>query len=204
MVFGALTARPSGRPAPGPPARRPGRPRPARRSSPGCRPGPGSPEEAKPSTDSPSSSRANRPTATSAPRRSSGERTTPPRPTRPRPTSNWGLTSASRSNRSATRRHHRGQHLGQRDERHVDHHQVGRIRQLARLELARVAPLDHRDARVLPQPPAQLAVSYVQRGDAGGAALQQAVGESARRGADVQAAPGRRGRARRRRARWRA
>jgi len=42
--------------------------------------GPGSPDEAKPSTDSPSSSRASSPTDTSAARRSSAERTTPPLP----------------------------------------------------------------------------------------------------------------------------
>ena len=98
-----------------------------------------------------------------------------------------GLDQGEQVEPLGRRAHHRGQHLGQRDERHVDHHQVGRLRQLSRLELPRVAPLDHGHPRVLAQPPAQLAVSYVQRGDAGSTALQQAVGESARRGAHVQA-----------------
>ena len=56
---------------------------------------------------------------------------------------------------------------------------------------AGVEPLDHGDARVLAQAQVELAVGDVDRGDPRGAALQQAVGEAAGRGADVEAvAPG--------------
>ena len=59
--------------------RRPrGRPPPATRTSRGCPPGPGRPEEAKPSTAAPSSC-PQAATAPSAARRASGSRTTPPR-----------------------------------------------------------------------------------------------------------------------------
>ena len=70
------------------------------------------------------------PTSTRAARRSSAERTTPPFPTRSRPTSNCGLTSARQSKRGAAAGEHGRQHLGERDERHVGHDQVGRVGQL--------------------------------------------------------------------------
>ena len=69
--------------------------------------------------------------------------------------------------------------------------QVGREGQVGGLQRARVEALDHGHARVLAQAPVELAVGDVDRGDALGAALQQAVGEAAGRGADVEAvAPG--------------
>ena len=58
--------------------------------------GPGSPDDAKPSTAAPCA-RANDATATERPARSAGSRTTPPLPTFPRPTSNCGLIIASTS-----------------------------------------------------------------------------------------------------------
>ena len=180
-------ARPRG-PAPrGRPRPRRARPRPARRTSRGCPSGPGRPEEAKPSTAAPCA-RALCATATSAARRSSGARTTPPLPTRPRPTSNCGLTIASASKRSAQQASTAGQDLGQRDEGDVGHHEVGRVGQVARRQRARVGALEHGDALVGAQRPVQLAVGDVERDDVRGAALQQAVGEAAGRGADVQAA----------------
>ena len=63
----------------------------------------------------------------------------------------------------------------------------GRVRQVVRLERARVGALDHVDALVVAQPPVELAVGDVQRDHARGAAAQQAVGEAPGRGADVQA-----------------
>ncbi len=62
--------------------------------------GPGSPDDAKPSTLAPSRSAAPA-TDTSAARRSAGSRTTPPFPTPSRPTSNWGLQSARQSKAGA-------------------------------------------------------------------------------------------------------
>ncbi len=81
---------------------------------------------------------------------------------------------------------HGRQHLPQGDERDVDHDQVGRVRELVGLDRARVATLDHGHALVVAQPPVELAVGDVERDHVRGAALQQAVGEAARRGADVE------------------
>ena len=50
-----------------------------------------------------------------------------------------------------------------------------------------VDALDHRDALVVAQPRVQLAVADVERDHPRGAALEQAVGEAAGRGADVEA-----------------
>ena len=69
------------------------------------------------------------------------------------------------------------------------------------LELARVAPLDHRHARVVAQPPVELAVGDVERHHVLRAALEQAVGEPARGRARRRGTAGRRGRARMPRAR---
>ena len=67
----------------------------------------------------------------------------------------------------------------------------GREGQVRGLEAAGVEPLDHGHARILAQPQVDLPVGDVERGHPGGAALQQAVGEAAGRGADVEAvAPG--------------
>ena len=57
----------------------------------------------------------------------------------------------------------------------------------AGVELAGVEPLDHGHARVLAQAHVDLAVGDVDGGHPRGAALQQAVGEAAGRGADVEA-----------------
>ena len=57
-------------------------------------------------------------------------------------------------------------------------------------QLARVRPLQHGDARVVAELRVQLAVADVERDHARGAALEQAVGEAARRGADVERSRG--------------
>ena len=75
---------------------------------------------------------------------------------------------------------------------HVGDDQVGRVGEPRRLDGARVRALDDRHALVLAQRPVQLAVGDVERDDRGGAALQQAVGEAARGGADVERAAARR------------
>ena len=77
-------------------------------------------------------------------------------------------------------------------------------RTAARVELARVRPLEHGDARVVAQPRVQLAVADVDGDHARGAALEQEVGEAARRRADVDRSRGRRARRRAARARSRA
>ena len=73
----------------------------------------------------------------------------------------------------------------QRDEREVGDAQVGRRIDRARLELAHVRALHHRDARVVAQRPRELTAADVDRDDVRGAVPQQAVGEAARRRADV-------------------
>ena len=152
--------------------------------------GPGSPEGAKPSTPRPAR-RRRRPRDAS--RRSAGSRTTPPLPIRSRPTSNCGLTIARQSNRPAAHAEHRGQHLGQRDERHVDDDQVRRVGQRVGRQRAGVDALDHRHALVARAATVQLAVGDVERDDVRRAALEQAVGEAAGRGADVERATARDG-----------
>ena len=63
--------------------------------------------------------------------------------------------------------------------------------QVGWLQRAGVEALDHSHARVLAKPQIELAEGDVDRRDPGGPALQEAVGEAARRGADVKAvAPG--------------
>ena len=64
---------------------------------------------------------------------------------------------------------------------------VGREGKLGRLELARVAALDHGHPRVVAQAPVELPMGDVEGDHARRAALQQAVGEAAGRGADVEA-----------------
>jgi hypothetical protein len=83
-------------------------------------------------------------------------------------------------------RQHGRQHLLQRDERDVHDDQVGRVRQLVAGDSAGVRALDHRHTGVAAQPPVELAVRDVERHHVRGAALQQAVGEAAGGGADVQ------------------
>ena len=77
-----------------------------------------------------------------------------------------------------------------------DDHEVRPVGQLARVQGAGVPPLDHRHARILADPPVELAVGHVERRHGGGPALEQAVGEPAGRGAHVQAAAALRARAR--------
>ena len=71
-------------------------------------------------------------------------------------------------------------------------------------ERARVGALDHGDPGIGPQAPGELAVGDVEGDDVRGAGREQAVGEAARRGADVEAAGPGNVQARRRRARSRA
>ncbi len=82
---------------------------------------------------------------------------------------------------------HGGQDLGERDEGDVDRRQAGREGKRRRGELTCVEALDHGHPRVLAERVGDLAVGDVDGRDAGGAALEQAVGEAAGRGADVEA-----------------
>ena len=173
----------------------------ARRSSRGCRPGRAGPTTRIPAPTRPAS-RAACATPTSAPRRASGSRTTPPLPTCPRPTSNCGLTSARQSNSGAAQASTAGSTLASEMKETSATTRSGREGQQRRVQGAGVHALDHRDPRVLAQPPVELAVGHVQRDHGLRAALEQAVGEAARRGAHVQAPPPGRIDARRRRARW--
>jgi len=80
------------------------------------------------------------------------------------------------------------QHLRQRDEGDVGDDQLGPVGQLVRRQLARVPAFDHGHARVVAEPPLQLAVRDVDSDDVCSAVLEQAVGETAGRGARVQTA----------------
>ncbi len=108
--------------------------------------GPGSPEEANPSTDAPACSRTSAATATSAARRSSAERTTPPLPTRSRPTSNCGLTRARQSKRGAAQRSTAGSTFVSDMKATSTTIRSGSNGQLTGLHVAGVAALDHRHA----------------------------------------------------------
>ena len=108
-------------------------------------------------------------------------------PTRSRPSSNCGFTSKKLAI-LADAAGDCSEHLRDRDERDVNRREVGREGQLVGTEVARVAALDHLDPRVVAQAPVELARGDVERDDALRAVLQQAVGEPAGRGADVEAA----------------
>ena len=109
-----------------------------------------------------------------------------PSPTSVRPASNCGLTSATTSPPGQQRRYHR-QDVPQRDERHIDGHDLDRAPgRSAGVRCAGIEVLDDDDARVGAQLPVDLPVTDVERHDACGAALQQHVGESAGRRADVE------------------
>ena len=180
-----------------------GRPRPSHTNVSRLPAGPGRPDGAKPSTAAPSA-RARAATDDDRLARSAGSRTTPPLPTRSRPTSNCGLTIARQSKRSAAQASTAGRTLVSEMNETSMTIRSGAVRQLVRRQRAGVDALDHGHALVAAQRPVELAVGDVERDDVRRAALQQAVGEAAGRGADVErAAPGDR-RRRARRARWRA
>src|SRR5882672_8988557 len=90
----------------------------------------------------------------------------------------------------AARRQHvedRRQHLFQRDEGHVDDGQRRLIAEEAWVQRARVCVLHDHHARVLAQPLVELAAADVDGVDDARTALEQAVREAARGGADVHA-----------------
>src|SRR6185295_6318250 len=80
---------------------------------------------------------------------------------------------------------HSRKYLDQRDERHVNHCQVETNLKLLRVETARVHAFERLDARVLPYPPRELIVTYINCPDERGSVLQQAIGEAAGRSAYV-------------------
>ena len=124
--------------------------------------GPGSPEEAKPSTAAPSSTRAGGHRADRGPPRlgvahhaAAAHVLAPGLELR--------LDHRQRVEALGRARQHGREHLAQRDEADVDHDQVGRVGQLRRLQRPRVDALDHRHPRVLAQRPVELAVGDVER-----------------------------------------
>ncbi len=82
--------------------------------------------------------------------------------------------------------HHRAPDRADRDEGEVTRHEVRRPREVAGCEVPRVGALHDRDARVLAQPPVELAVAHVQGDHARRPAAQQAVGEPAGGRAEVE------------------
>ena len=137
------------------------------------------------------SSWAQRATERIASRRSSGSRTTP-LPTRSRPSSNCGLTIARISPPGAMQRASAGRIFVSEMNETSTVVSAGRERQVGRLQAAGVEALDHGHPGILAQAQVDLSVGDVERDDPRRAALQQAVGEAAGRGADVEAvAPGR-------------
>ena len=77
------------------------------------------------------------------------------------------------------------QHLGQRDKGHVDGHQIDWPAKIGCREIAGVDAVVNHDPWILPQFPIQLAFAHVDRVHARGATLQKAIGEPARRSAEV-------------------
>ncbi len=86
-------------------------------------------------------------------------------------------------------RQQRRHDLGQRDEGDVDDDEIERPIEGVGGEIARVHPLANFDPRVVAHLEIEQAVADVDGGDVRGAALQEAVGETSGRGADVEAAP---------------
>src|SRR2546428_4573232 len=82
---------------------------------------------------------------------------------------------------------HRGKDLLERDERHIDDRERGLLAEDPRVEGPRVGVFHHDDALVFAEPRVELARADVHGVYARGATLEQAVGESAGRSADVQA-----------------
>ena len=121
-------------------------------------------------------------------RQTAGSATTPPRSDLSRPASNWGLIEEDEvrvrlgDRRRAGRRTERSE-MNERSAVTSD----GRIREHLGTELADVRPVEDRDARVGSELPRELAVADVEGDDVPRAALQQAVGESARRRPRVEA-----------------
>ena len=164
--------------------------------------GPGSPDEAKPRTARPS------PRAASA---DGHQRLAPivrrahhPAPGPPPPELELGLDQGQDLAAGRQTAGHRGQHLGQRDEGDVDRRQAGLVREVGGRQLARVLPLDHLHPGIVAKAPLELPVADVEGDHAPRAALEQAVGEAARGGADVEAKTARLPRSRGRRGRARA
>ncbi len=84
--------------------------------------------------------------------------------------------------------HERRRHRAQRDERQVGDHEIDRPADLVGLEIARVGALQHGHACVGAQRPRELTAPDVDGDDAPRPCLQQAVGEAAGRGAEIEGA----------------
>src|SRR5215467_1902198 len=80
----------------------------------------------------------------------------------------------------------RRQNLFERDERDIDDGERRLVAEDARVERARIRVLHHDHALILAQTGVELAGADVDRVHTRGALLEQAIGEPARRGADVQ------------------
>src|SRR5439155_10064421 len=81
---------------------------------------------------------------------------------------------------------HLRDHDRERDERHINHRQGGRLRQFGRVERTDIAPLQVDHSRVLAQRPGKLAVTHIYGKDLSCAVLEQAIGESAGRSANIE------------------
>ena len=150
--------------------------------------GPGWPESTTPATRAPHEA-ADAQNARSTRRCTSGSRTTPFGASA-RPASNWGLTRTSASHRGVASATAGGRTRVAEMNETSQTISSGAVRQ--RVQMAGVHALEDRDAAVRAEPGMQLAVPDVERDHARGPALEQAVGEAARGGADVQAVPARR------------
>jgi hypothetical protein len=96
------------------------------------------------------------------------------------------LTSTTASQPGSAAEHGR-QHLAQRDEGDVAGHELGREWQLG--EMSCVHAVHHDHARISAHALVELRPADVERDHLDRASLEEDVGEAARRGADVQAAP---------------
>ena len=83
-------------------------------------------------------------------------------------------------------RERRGQDRAQADEARVADDEVDRLRHLSPREVARVGPLQHRDAGIVPQARVKLAITDIDRIDPPRAALAEHICEAAGGGTDIQ------------------
>ena len=119
-------------------------------------------------------------------RRTPGSRTTPRR-TSARPASNCGFTSTRARQAGSAQARAAGSTRRQRDERHVGGDEGGPKRQRRAVERPRVRPVDGGHTRVGAKALVELVSPDVERDHGGRAVLEEAVGEPARRGSDVEA-----------------
>ena len=146
-------------------------------------------QRARDDTDrGPSEPAAHRATASTAPARSSGSLTTPPAPTLVPPDLELRLHHGNDIRVRRRARSQRGKHGGQRNERQVCNDEVDQTADGHHGQVAHIGALQDCHSRVRSQRPGQLAVTDVGCHDLACAAVEQDLGEPARRRARIETA----------------